>query len=111
MEEEVELIDIEEELPLLVLRGLVVFPHMVIPLLVGRDKSVEALEEAMVEDRLIFLAAQKDEKVEEPELEEIYSMGTVAKIKQLVKLPDGTIKILIEGLMRARIEDFIQTEP
>ncbi|MCK8825335.1 endopeptidase La [Fuchsiella alkaliacetigena] len=111
MEEEIELIDIEEELPLLVLRGLVVFPHMVIPLLVGRDKSVEALEEAMVEDRLIFLAAQKDEKIEEPELEEIYPMGTIAKVKQLVKLPDGTIKILIEGLMRAKIEDFIQTEP
>lgn len=111
MVEEIDTAEIKDELPLLVLRGLVVFPHMVIPLLVGRDKSVEALEEAMVEDRLILLAAQKDETVEEPETEEIYDMGTVAQVKQLVKLPDGTIKILVEGLKRAKIDEFLQEDP
>jgi len=111
MVEEIKEVNIGDELPLLVLRGLVVFPHMVIPLLVGRDKSIEALEEAMVEDRLILLAAQKDETVEEPEVDEIYNMGTIAEVKQLVKLPDGTIKILVEGLARAKIDEFLQEDP
>ncbi|SJZ68284.1 endopeptidase La [Selenihalanaerobacter shriftii] len=111
MVKEIDEIEIGQELPLLVLRGLVVFPHMVMPLLVGRDKSIEALEEAMVEDRLILLAAQKDETIEEPELDEIYDIGTVAQVKQLVKLPDGTIKILVEGIKRAKISEYIQEEP
>ncbi|MGM0470976.1 MAG: endopeptidase La [Bacillota bacterium] len=111
MVEEIDEVEIKDELPLLVLRGLVVFPHMVIPLLVGRDKSVEALEEAMVEDRLILLTAQKDESIEEPEVDEIYEMGTVAQVKQLVKLPDGTIKILVEGIQRAKIDQYLQHDP
>ncbi len=109
--DETENIEINDKMPLLALRGLVVFPSMMIPLLVGRDKSVKALEEAMVNDKKIFLTAQKDEELEEPKSSDIYKLGTVAEIKQLMKLPDGTIKILVEGLERAKIEDFIKEEP
>ncbi|MCK8815846.1 endopeptidase La [Natroniella sulfidigena] len=97
--------------PLLALRGIVVFPNMMIPLLVGRDKSIKALEEAMVEDKKILLAAQHDEAVEEPGTDDIYSLGTLSEIKQLMRLPDGTIKILVEGLKRAKIESFSQEKP
>ena len=109
--DETEDVDINDKMPLLALRGVVVFPSMMIPLLVGRDKSVKALEEAMVNDKKIFLTAQKDEELEEPKADDIYKLGTVAEIKQLMKLPDGTIKILVEGLERAKIEDFIKEEP
>lgn len=98
------------ELPLLASRGVIVFPHMVIPLLVGRDKSIAALEEAMMEEKKIIIAAQKDETVEEPEIEDIYGFGTIAEVKQLVKLPNGMIKVVVEGLERAKIINFIDTE-
>ncbi|MDI6870482.1 MAG: endopeptidase La [Bacillota bacterium] len=98
-------------LPLLPLRGVIVFPHMVTPLDVGREKSVRALEEAMVQERLILLAAQKQARTNEPGPEDIYSVGTVAEIKQLLKLPDGTIRILVEGLERVRIGEFLREEP
>lgn len=97
-------------LPLLPLRGLVVFPNMVIPLMVGRAKSMVALEKAMVDERNILLCAQKDEEVEEPGPEDLYDLGTLAEIKQLIKLPDGSIKIIVEGLARARIQRFVQEE-
>ncbi|HHW13828.1 MAG TPA: endopeptidase La [Firmicutes bacterium] len=100
-----------EVLPLLPLRGVIVFPHMVTPLDVGREKSVRALEEAMVQDRLILLAAQRQARTNEPAPEDIYSVGTVAEIKQLLKLPDGTIRILVEGLDRARIAEFLRDDP
>ncbi|MGM0501786.1 MAG: endopeptidase La [Bacillota bacterium] len=100
-----------DSIPLLALRGVVVFPNMMLPLLVGRDKSVAALEEAMVNDKEILLAAQKDEEVEDPGIDDIYQMGTIAKVKQLMRLPDGTIKILVEGLKRARISEFEQLDP
>ncbi|RAK08980.1 ATP-dependent proteinase [Halanaerobium saccharolyticum] len=109
MTEENEIKEIME-LPLLASRGVIVFPHMVIPLLVGRDKSVAALEEAMMEEKKIIIAAQKDETVEEPDIDDIYSFGTIAEVKQLVKLPNGMIKVVVEGLERAEVIDYLDTE-
>ncbi len=94
------------ELPLLASRGVVVFPHMVIPLLVGREKSIEALEIAMLEEKEILVTAQKDETVEEPGSEDIYEVGTITQVKQLVKLPNGMIKVIVEGIKRGRILEF-----
>ncbi|MBA9025763.1 MULTISPECIES: endopeptidase La [Bacillaceae] len=96
--------------PLLPLRGLLVYPTMVLHLDVGRDKSVQALEKAMVEDHLIFLTTQKDVSLEEPGEEDIYHMGTLTKVKQMLKLPNGTIRVLVEGLNRARITEFYDNE-
>src|SRR5690625_7265360 len=86
------------ELPLLPLRGLLVFPSMVLHLDVGRKKSIAALENAMMEDQQIFLAAQKTVSVEEPKMDEIYRVGTVTEIKKMLKLPNRTIPTLVEGL-------------
>ncbi len=92
------------ELPLLPLRDVVVYPHMVTPLFVGRQKSIEALEKAMSLDKQVLLVAQKNPSVDDPKAEDLYSIGTVASILQLLKLPDGTVKVLIEGKARAQIE-------
>jgi len=91
------------DIPVLPLRDVVVYPHMVIPLFVGREKSIRCLEAAMEQDKLILLVAQKDSNVDDPKIDEIYEVGTVATILQLLKLPDGTVKVLVEGLQRARI--------
>lgn len=96
-------IDYTKNFPLLTLRDIVIFPHMVVPLFVGREKSVKALDLAMKEDRLIMLATQTDAQVAVPKKDEIYEVGTVSEILQLLKLPDGTIKVLVEGLARAYI--------
>jgi len=98
--------DIPNKLPLLPVRDLVVFPAMVVPLAVGRDKSIKALEEAMSGNRLIFLVTQKQLQVEDPSPDDIYQVGTVADVLQLLKMPDGTLKVLVEGLQRARWTDF-----
>lgn len=92
--------------PLLPLRGLLVYPTMVLHLDVGRDKSVQALEKAMVDDSLIFLTTQKDISIDEPLEEDLYTMGTLTKVKQMLKLPNGTIRVLVEGLKRAEIVKF-----
>jgi len=92
------------EFPLLPLRDVVVYPHMVSPLFVGRDKSIEALEAAMAGDKQVLLVAQRDPGEDDPGRDGIYSLGTVATILQLLKLPDGTVKVLVEGEQRARIE-------
>lgn len=99
------------ELPLLPLRGLLVFPNMVIHLDVGRDRSVNAIDEAMNSNREIFLVMQKDAQTDEPELEDIYETGTVAEIKQLLKLPGGTIRVLVEGITRGRIVRLLSSDP
>ena len=97
-------------IPVLPLRDVVVYPHMVIPLFVGRDKSIQALERAMEVDKKILLVAQKDASQDDPKIEDIYRVGTVSTILQLLKLPDGTVKVLVEGGERARIEQFIETD-
>jgi len=94
--------------PLLPLRDIVVFPHMVVPLFVGREKSVRALEKAMAGDRTLLLAAQKDAKSDDPARDEIFPIGTLGSIVQLVRLPDGTVKVLVEGKRRARVRDWGQ---
>ena len=94
------------ELPVLPLRDVVVFPHMVIPLFVGREKSVRALESAMADDKKILLVAQRSPDVDEPAVGDLYTIGTIATVLQLLKLPDGTIKVLVEGADRAEIAAF-----
>ncbi|MDX1485415.1 MAG: endopeptidase La [Alphaproteobacteria bacterium] len=89
--------------PVLPLRDIVVFPHMIVPLFVGRDKSVQALESVMKEDKQILLVAQKDAAMDDPGTEDIHEVGTVGTVLQLLKLPDGTVKVLVEGGSRARI--------
>ncbi|KZE46797.1 DNA-binding protein [Brevibacillus parabrevis] len=100
----------KRELPLLPLRGLLVYPTMVLHLDVGREKSIRALEQAMVDDNKILLATQEEVHIEEPDAEQIYSIGTVARVKQMLKLPNGTIRVLVEGLQRAKIEEYLQKE-
>ncbi|MTI81548.1 MAG: endopeptidase La [Firmicutes bacterium] len=101
----------ERVLPLLPLRGILVFPYMVIHLDVGREKSVQAIEEAMADDRHIFLATQKDAQTDEPVEDDIYKIGTVAEVKQLLKLPGGTIRVLVEGIARAEIVEYQDDDP
>ncbi|WP_323717256.1 endopeptidase La [Paracoccus aminovorans] len=96
--------------PVLPLRDIVVFPHMIVPLFVGREKSVRALEAVMEQDRPILLAAQMDAAVDEPAPEGIYRTGVLASVLQLLKLPDGTVKVLVEGRERVRITDFVPNE-
>src|SRR6478752_8676782 len=96
----------ETLVPLLPLRGLLVYPTMVLHLDVGREKSVQALEKAMVDDHLIFLTTQKDVSIDEPSEEDLYKLGTLTKVKQMLKLPNGTIRVLVEGLKRAEIVTF-----
>lgn len=97
-------------MPVLPLRDVVVYPFMVIPLFVGREKSIQALEKAMDENKQILLVAQKNASQDEPETEDLYRIGTIANILQLLKLPDGTIKVLVEGSERAKIINFMGTE-
>jgi len=102
--------------PVLPLRDIVVFPHMIVPLFVGRDKSVKALEDVMQDDKQILLVAQKNAGQDDPTVEDIYEMGTIGTVLQLLKLPDGTVKVLVEGSQRAKIvrytenEEFFQAE-
>src|SRR5712692_6326145 len=91
--------------PLLPLRDVVVFPHMVIPLFVGRQKSIKALESAMESGKSIMLVAQKSAAKDEPGPEDMYSLGSIASILQMLKLPDGTVKVLVEGTRRGNIEE------
>jgi ATP-dependent Lon protease len=99
-----------EPLAVLPLRDIVVFPHMIVPLFVGREKSVRALEAVMKDDKQILLVAQKNAAQDEPTADDIYRIGTVSTILQLLKLPDGTVKVLVEGGRRARITEFGETE-
>lgn len=100
----------ESVYPVLPLRDIVVFPHMIVPLFVGREKSVRALEEVMKEDKQILLASQKNAGEDDPTPDDIYDIGTIASVLQLLKLPDGTVKVLVEGLGRVKISDFSDNE-
>lgn len=100
-----------ESLPLIPLRGLSVFPYMVLHFDVGREKSIHALEEAMVNDQLIFLTTQKEAETDLPTAEDFYQVGTIAKIKQMLKLPGDAIRVLVEGISRARIVKLLQEDP
>ena len=98
-------------MPLLALRGLTVFPNMILHFDVGRSKSTKALEQAMVNDQYIFLVAQKDATVDDPTPEDLFQVGTISKVKQLLKLPGDTIRVLVEGINRGQIYSFIQEDP
>ena len=99
-----------ELLPVLPLRDIVVFPHMIVPLFVGREKSVRALEAVMRDDKQILLVAQKNAAQDDPGADDLYAVGTVSTVLQLLKLPDGTVKVLVEGGRRARITSFKETQ-
>ena len=96
--------------PVLPLRDIVIFPHMIVPLFVGREKSVRALEDVMKDDKQILLVAQKSAAEDEPQPDDIYDVGTVSTVLQLLKLPDGTVKVLVEGVQRAKIDEFIENK-
>ncbi len=98
------------EIPVLALRDVVVYPQMVIPLFVGREKSIRCLDIAMEHDKQVFLVAQKDAAVDDPTADDVYQAGTIATILQMLKLPDGTVKVLVEGVRRAEILQFVETE-
>ena len=98
-------------LPMLPLRGLMVFPHMVLHFDVGRKKSIAALERAMMEDQRIFLVAQRDIDVDDPGIDDIYHVGTIAAIKQVIKLPGDNIRLLVEGKSRASLRAVTQEDP
>ena len=103
--------EIPDHLPLLPVRDIVVFPYMVLPLFVGRDMSIKAIEAALAGNRMIFLATQKALDVENPTAEDIHTIGTVGIIMRMLKLPDERIKVLVQGVAKARITGYIQTEP
>ncbi len=97
-------------MPVLPLRDVVIYPHMVVPLFVGRDKSIRALKKSMEDDKKILLVAQKDAAQDEPDVDDIYDVGCVSTILQLLELPDGTGKVLVEGVQRARILGYADTD-
>ncbi|MGH6891364.1 MAG: LON peptidase substrate-binding domain-containing protein, partial [Dongiaceae bacterium] len=100
-----------QKFPVLPLRDIVVFPHMIVPLFVGREKSVRALEDVMKEDKQILLVTQRNAAQDDPGPADMYGVGTVGTVLQLLKLPDGTVKVLVEGGMRAKIEEFSEVDP
>ena len=100
-----------QRLPVLPLRDIIVFPHMVVPLFVGRDKSINALEAVMREKKHILLLSQKVSELDDPNPDDVYHEGCVAKILQLLKLPDGTVRVLVEGQDRAKVKEFTKQKP
>ncbi|OGP23439.1 MAG: endopeptidase La [Deltaproteobacteria bacterium GWB2_55_19] len=108
---EEEQLVIPEVLPLLPVRDVVIFPFMIVPLFVGRERSINAVDAALTKDRLIFTATQKDISKEDPDPEDLYTSGTVCMIMRMLKLPDGRVKILVQGLTRAQVTSFAQTKP
>jgi ATP-dependent Lon protease len=104
-------IEIPEALPVLPVRDIVIFPYMILPLFVGRDMSIKAIERAMEGNKLILLISQKDVNVETPVKEDLYTVGTVGTILRMLKLPDGRLKILVQGLAKARVTDYTQLDP
>ncbi len=105
-----ELQQINVLVPVLPLRDVVVYPHMVIPLFVGRERSIDALDAAMKDNKQILLVAQKEAEVDEPEIDDLYEVGTLANILQMLKLPDGTVKVLVEGIQRSKVLHYKEVE-
>ena len=101
----------EKQLPMMAMRGIVIFPYMITHFDVGRPKSIKALEAAMAGDQTIFLVAQRDIEVDEPTIDDLYTVGTIAKIKQVIKLPGDSVRILVEGVCRARLTEIISDNP
>src|SRR5512137_1078481 len=110
-QQESEELKIPDVLPLLPVRDVVVYPYMILPLFVGREISIAAVDQALSGDRLIFLATQKDVSEDDPEPESIYEVGTVAMIMRMLKLPDGRVKILVQGLTKGRITEYLEARP
>jgi len=110
-EPEKDLLSLPETLPLLPVKDIVVFPYMVLPLFVSREKSIKSLEEALSKDRLIFLVAQKNLSEEDPSMKDLYRVGTVSLVMKMLKLPDGKIKILVQGLSKASVKETLQSTP
>lgn len=104
-------IDIPSTMPLLPVRDIVVFNYMIIPLFVGRDKSVQAIDAALNNNRYLLICTQKDEQTEDPGPDDVYQTGTVALIMRMLKMPDGRLKVLVQGISRARIKKYVQTDP
>jgi ATP-dependent Lon protease len=102
---------IPDELPLLPVRDVVIFPYMIMPLFVGREFSIKAIDEALSKDRMIFIAAQKDMNEEVPGIDDIYEIGTIAMIMRMLKLPDGRVKILVQGISKGKIKEFKEIKP
>ena len=103
--------DIPTSMPLLAVRDIVVFNYMILPLFVGREKSVQAVDAALNGSRYIFISTQKDEGIDDPGPDDLYRTGTVAMIMRMLKMPDGRLKVLVQGLTRARILEFVQHDP
>jgi ATP-dependent Lon protease len=99
------------QIPLLPVRDVVVYPFMILPLFVGREKSIRAVDEALSRDRLILLAAQRDAEAEDPAPDDVFKVGTVAMIMRMLKMPDGRVKILVQGVSRATVLGFTRQEP
>ena len=110
-DQDLDLVQIPDSLPVLPLRDIVIFPFMIVPLYVSRDKSIKAVDSALAENRMILLLAQKNQDKEEPDPEDLYRMGTVAVIMRMLKLPDGRIRVLVQGMHRATADEFSNTAP
>jgi ATP-dependent Lon protease len=108
IEKESNLEDIPTILPMMPVRDVVVFTDMLLPLFVGRKKSIKAVEESVEYDRYMFLTAQKDSELEKPTAEDVYTVGTVGRIQKMIKLPDGRIKALVQGIAKAKIVDYVK---
>ena len=106
VERDGEVFEIRERIPLLPLRDIVIYPYMTIPLLVGRVASVNAIEQAVQKDRMVFVLAQKKPEVADPASKDLYRVGTVVRVLQLFRLPDGTMRVLVEGICRGKVKKF-----
>src|SRR5512143_3375482 len=106
IEEQAQKPSVPSKLPVLLLRDVVIFPYMIAPLFVGREKSKNAIDVALSTNRMVLLLTQKDMEVEDPKREDVYDMGTVALIMRMLKLPDGRVRILAQGLVRAKVDSF-----
>jgi len=111
IEKESNIEDIPTCLPMMPVRDIVVFTDMLLPLFVGRKKSIKAIEESIEYDRYIFLTAQKDAELEKPTVEDVYTIGTVGRIQKMIKLPDGRIKALVQGITKAKVLEYVKTKP